>query len=323
MNIRKLLFTLLLTLVISVAASAQGTRLLRHPTVSRDSVAFEYAGDLWVVSRSGRQARRLTSTPGAEIDPHFSPDGSQIAFTGTVAGNTDVYVVPTAGGDPRRLTYHPGLDAVRGWTPDGQRVVFASDRDTAPHAHFRLWTVDIRGTMPEALPMPRAYTGVFSPDGRRLAYEEFSVAMFPPWAQNQASQWRHYRGGRTHPIRVMNVADYSVEQLPWDNSNDTAPMWIGNTVYFLSDRNHTVNLFSYRLDTKVLTQVTRHDDFDIMSASAGPDAIVYEQAGYVYLVDSKTGQSRRLAIDVIGDFPWARPPFNKVAGLSRRAAPCA
>src|SRR5206468_7530870 len=128
MNIRKLLFTLLLTQVISVAVPAQGTRLLRHPTVSRDSVAFEYAGDLWVVSRSGGPARRLTSTPGAEIDPYFSPDGSQIAYTSTVAGNTDVYVVPAAGGDPKRLTYHPGIDRVRGWTPDGRRVIFASVR---------------------------------------------------------------------------------------------------------------------------------------------------------------------------------------------------
>src|SRR5213592_2604948 len=141
MRIRYSILTLLLSLSITSLASAQGTRLLRHPTVSRDSVAFEYAGDLWVVSRSGGQARRLTSTIGAELDPYFSPDGSQIAFTSTVAGNTDVYVVPTAGGDPKRLTYHPGLDRVRGWTPDGRRVIFASDRDTAPHAHFRLWTV--------------------------------------------------------------------------------------------------------------------------------------------------------------------------------------
>lgn len=319
MNTRQLAFALLLFPALCADASAQGTRLLRQPAVSRDLVAFEYASDLWVVARSGGQARRLTATPGVETEPQFSPDGSRIAFTATVAGNTDVYVVPTTGGDPKRLTYHPGLDAVRGWTPDGRRVVFASDRDTAPHAHFRLWTIDLNSGMPEPLPTPRAYTGVFSPDAQRLAYEEFSVAMFPPWAQNQASQWRHYRGGRTHPIRIMKVADYSVEQLPWSNSNDTAPMWVGNTVYFLSDRNHTVNLFSYRLDTKALAQLTRHEDFDIMSASAGPDAIVYEQAGYIHLVDAKTGQSRRLAIEVTGDFPWARPQFKKVAGMIRSA----
>ena len=320
MNIRRLIFASLLLSVISAAASGQGTRLLRRPTVSRDLVAFEYAGDLWVVSRNGGQARRLTATPGVEIDPHFSLDGSQIAFTATVAGNTDVYVVPTAGGNPKRLTYHPGLDAVRGWVPGGRRVVFASDRETAPHAYFRLWTISAEGGLEEPLPMPRAFDGAFSPDGRQLAYEEVPVAFFPPWAQNQSSQWRHYRGGRTHPIRLMTLADYSVEKLPWTNSNDTHPMWAGDTVYLLSDRNHTVNLFAYRLDTKALRQLTRHDDFDIMSASAGPDAIVYEHAGYIHLVDVKTGESRRLKIDVSGDLPWARPQFKGVARMIRNAA---
>jgi tricorn protease len=318
MNIRQLFFALLLCLSIFGAATAQGTRLLRHPTVSRDSVAFEYAGDLWVVSRSGGQARRLTATPGVEIDPYFSPDGSQIAFTATVAGNTDVYVAPATGGDPKRLTYHPGADRVRGWTPDGRRVVFASARASAPQqSYFRLWTIGLESGLPEPLPMPRAFTGVYSPDGRRFAYEEISTAFVPEWYET--SQWRHYRGGRTHPIQIMTLADYSVEKLPWSNSNDTHPMWVGDTVYFLSDRNHTVNLFAYRGDTKKVTQLTHHDDFDIMNASAGPDAIVYEQAGYIHLVDTKTGQARRLNIEVTGDLAWARPQFKKVGGMIRNA----
>ncbi len=170
---RQVIFATILCFSIPFIAAAQGTRLLRHPTVSRDSVAFEYAGDLWVVPRSGGQARRLTSTPGAEIDPYFSPDGSQIAFTATVAGNTDVYVVPTAGGDPKRLTYHPGIDRVRGWTPDGRRVLFASVRNSAPQqSYFRLWTVSVDGGLPEPLPMPRAFSASYSPDSRRVAYQE-------------------------------------------------------------------------------------------------------------------------------------------------------
>ncbi|MGH9882943.1 MAG: protease, partial [Pyrinomonadaceae bacterium] len=280
MNIRLLILALFLCLHVSASVNAQGTRLLRHPTVSRDLVAFEYAGDLWVVSRNGGQARRLTATLGVELDPYFSPDGSQIAFTATVAGNTDVYVVPTSGGEPRRLTYHPGLDRVRGWTPDGRRVVFASARTSAPQqAYFRLWTIGPEGGLPEPLPMPRAFSGVIAPDGRRIAYEEFSTAFIPAW--HEASGWRHYRGGRTHPIHVITLADYSVEKLPWTNSNDTHPMWVGDTIYFLSDRNHTVNLFAYRGTNKQVAQLTRHEDFDIMNASAGPDAIVYEQAGYI------------------------------------------
>src|SRR5215211_5878251 len=142
MHVLKPTFAFLLLLSITVVIHAQGTRLLRHPTVSRDSVAFEYAGDLWVVSRSGGAARRLTSTPSLEIDPYFSPDGSQIAFTATVAGNTDVYVVSASGGDPKRLTYHPALDRVRGWKPDGKSIVFASKRNGAPQeSHMQLWTI--------------------------------------------------------------------------------------------------------------------------------------------------------------------------------------
>jgi tricorn protease len=318
MNLCYLFACLFLCLVTFAPALGQGTRLLRHPTVSRDQIAFEYAGDLWLVSRSGGQARRVTSTQGLEIHPYFSPDGTQIAFSSTIAGNTDVYVVPTSGGNPKRLTYHPGVDRVRGWTPDGRRVVFGSARTSAPQqAYYRLWTIGLDGGLPERLAMPRAFSGTYSPDGRRFAYEEFSTAFIPEWFE--ASQWRHYRGGRTHPISVINLADYSVEKLPWNNSNDTLPMWIGNTIYFLSDRNHTVNLFSYKTDTKQLTQLTQHDDFDIMTASAGPDAIVYEQAGYIHIVDPKTNQSRRLNIEATGDLPWTRPQFKKVVSLIRNS----
>ena len=318
MKVRPLFLGLLLAIALPALVTAQGTRLLRHPSVSRDLVAFAYAGDLWLVARDGGQARRLTSTAGAEMDPYFSPDGSQIAFSATVAGNTDVYIVPTTGGDPRRLTYHPGPDRVRGWTPDGRRVLFASGRVGAPQPYFRLWTIALDGGLPEALPIPRAFSGVYSPDGRRVAHEEFSTAFIPAW--HEASYWKNYRGGRTHPIRVMTLSDHSIEKLPWTNSNDTDPMWIGNTIYFLSDRNGMVNLFSYRTDTKQVAQITRHEDFDVMNASAGADAIVYEQGGYVHLLDPGSGRSRRLNIEVNGDLPWARPQFKRVISMVRSAS---
>ncbi|MDQ3749102.1 MAG: protease, partial [Acidobacteriota bacterium] len=292
--------------------------MLRHPTVSRDLVAFEYAGDLWAVSRNGGTARRLTSTPGVEIDPFFSPDGSQLAFTATVAGNTDVYLMPTAGGDPKRLTFHPASDRVKGWMPDGRGVIFSSVRTSSPlEGYFRLWKVGAEGGEPSPIQLPRAFSGSFSPDGSRLAFEEFSMAMFPVWYET--SYWRHYRGGRTHPISVFNLADNSVEKLPWTNSNDSSPMWVGNTIYFVSDRDFTANLFAYRLDTKQLTKITNHNDFDVMSASAGSDAVVYEQAGYIHLLDTKTGKARQLNIEVIGDLPWTRPQFKKADGMIRNA----
>src|SRR5690242_7291511 len=157
---RKTITILGLALLAGSPLHAQGTRLLRHPAVSKDLVAFQYAGDLWVVSRNGGSARRLTATPGVETEPQFSPDGSLIAYSATVGGNTDVYVVPAAGGEPKRLTYHPGADRVRGWSPDGKRVVFASSRTSAPQqSYLKLFSVSLDGGLPEQLPMPRAFTG--------------------------------------------------------------------------------------------------------------------------------------------------------------------
>ena len=321
-----LCLALIAGLMLSEAAQAQGTRLLRRPAVSRELVAFEYGGDLWTVPRAGGQARRLTSTPSAEIDPWFSPDGTRIAFTATVGGNTDVFVVPVTGGEPTRITFHPSMDAARGWSPDGRRVLYASTRETAPipvaPSIFKLWSVEVgpagaATAAPEALPMPRAFTGSFSSDGRRLAYEEISLGFTAEWAQNQTSLWRNYRGGRTRPIRLITLASNVVEKLPWSNSNDSSPMWVGDTVYFLSDRNGTTNLFSYRVGAKDVTALTRHDGFDVMNASATSDAIVYEQGGDLYLFDLAARQAKRLAIEVAGDFPWARPQLKKVASMVR------
>ena len=311
--------SLLLTVVLAAAAPAQGTRLLRHPAINGNTIAFAYAGDLWVTSRSGGSARRITSTPDVEGDPQFSPDGTMIAFSRSAAGNTDVYVVPTMGGDPRRLTYHPGPDRVRGWTRDGKRVVFASDRVSAPQvAYLRLWTVAADGGFEDVMPMPRAFAGVYSPDGRRFAYEEISTAFIPDWYET--SLWKHYRGGRTQPVRIIDLASNAVEKLPWKNSNDRNAMWVGSMVYFLSDRNGTTNLFSYDGSTKAVKQLTQHENFDVMNASADADAIVYEQAGYIHLFDLKTSQSKQVAVDVVGDFPWSRPQFKRVAALIRDAA---
>lgn len=313
---RQLFLVLVFLFSIVAIIPAQGTRMLRHPSVSRDLIAFEYAGDLWTVSRQGGAARRLTSTPGVEIDPYFSPDGKQIAFTATIAGNIDVYVMSTTGGNPKRLTFHPAADRVKGWTPDGSSVIFSSVRTSSPlEVPIRLWKVGATGGEPSSIQLPRAYSGSFSPDGSRLAFEEFSTTMFPAW--HEISYWRHYRGGRTHPISVFNLTNNTIEKLPWTNSNDSSPMWVGNTIYFVSDRDFTANLFAYRTDTKQLTKTTNHVDFDIMSASAGSDAVVYEQAGYIHLLETKTGKTTQLNIEVTGDLPWTRPQFKKVDSMIR------
>lgn len=317
-RLTRALLILLASLVVS-PASAQGTRLLRHPSVSKDAVVFAHGGDIWVAARSGGDARRLTSTVDVESEPHFSPDGALVAYSATINGNMDVYVVPTAGGDARRLTFHPGNDNVRGWTPDGKAVIFATERTTAPASSFtQLYRVPVEGGLPTALPVPRAWHGALSPDAKSLAYDEIPQNFVPAWYEG--SQWRRYRGGRVHPIRVMTLADHAVTKLPWTDSNDHDPMWIGNTIYFISDRDNVSNLFSYRTDTKAVKKLTNFTDFDVMNASAGPDAIVFEQGGYVHLFDIASGQARRLAITVRGDMPWARTGVRSVASAIRTAA---
>ena len=282
--------------------------------------------------RTGGQARRLTSTPFVETDPHFSPDGSQIAFTATVGGNTDVYVMSAAGGEPTRLTYHPGIDAVRGWSPDGGRVVIASTRDAVPTpgvgAYFRLWTMALDngksaraagrtpGTAADAAGVHRH---VFARWPSHRLRGRRGGASPPSGRRSRAASGVTTAAARTHPIRVIDLADNSVEKLPWTDSNDTAPMWVGDSVYFLSDRGGTTNLFSYDPRTKQVAQLTRHDDFDIMSASAGPDAIVYEQAGTSISSTPRRGRRSASRSRSTADFPWARPQIKKVATMIRSA----
>ncbi len=287
------------------AQSGNSYALLRKPTVSKTQIAFSYGGDLWIVDRNGGDARRLTSDAGIEIDPIFSPDGSMIAFTGEYDGNEDVYVIPAAGGVPKRLTSHPGSDQVAGWTRDGKRILFRSPRGS--YAGFtQLFTVPLTGGLPELIPLPMAVEGSYSPDSSHLAYVPFT---------NFRESWqfqrglKHYRGGTASPIWIAQLSDSSVEKVPRTNSNDSTPMWIGNKVYFLSDRDGPVSLYVYDAGTKQVSLALQSNGLDIKSASAGPDAIVYEQFGSIHIFDPASGKQSAVNIHVTGDFPAVRPHF--------------
>ncbi len=276
--------------------------LLQDPSLSETSIAFTWAGCVWTVPRVGGAARQLT-TGGHEANPVFSPDGSTIAFTGEYDGNVDVFVVPASGGRPRRLTWHPGNDQVVGFTPDGKSVMFRSGRDAYADFH-RLFTVSLEGGLPKPLPMWRAEEGSFSPDGSRFAYV--------PNMQWQKA-WKRYRGGQTTSIQIVRLSDLEVSKVPRENSNDSSPMWIGDTVYFLSDRNGPVTLFAFDTVTSAVREAVPNQGFDVKSASAGPGAIVYQQFGSLHLFDLASGTSRPIEVEVASDVPASRPHFEKVA----------
>ncbi len=296
---------------ISTASHAQEKPLLmRQPAMSRTSIVFSYAGDLWTVSRNGSEASRLTTGVGNEASPQFSPDGTTVAFTGEYDGNVDLYTVPATGGVPKRLTYHPGADGLAGWTPDGKQLLFVSGRSSDSGRFARLFTMPVDGVFPTEVPLPMGYAGSYSPDGTRLAYEPIPRAF---------NAWKRYRGGMASAIWIANLGDSSIEKLPRTDSNDFNAMWIGDKVYFLSDRSGPITLFSYDTKTRRVAQLIQNNGLDIKSASAGPDGIVYEQFGALNIYDLKSGKSKSVNVTINGDMLSLRPKYEKVAARINNA----
>lgn len=277
--------------------------MLQRPAISKDLIVFTYAGDLWRVARSGGDAVRLTNAPGLETGAMFSPDGSTIAFLGQHDGNFDVYTIPSGGGIPRRITHHPGRDEPVAFTPDGRQILFQSTR-TSPSRAAKLFLIDLAGGAASEVPLAMAHWGSFSPDGKRLAYTPLAPAM---------EAWKRYRGGRTSAIWLADLADSSIEKIPRQNSNDYYPLWSGQRVFFLSDRNGPMTLFAYDTKSKQVTEAVRNSGFDYKSASLGPDAIVLDHFDRIEVFDLKSGKVSPVDIRLTGDLPGVRPHFAKAA----------
>jgi tricorn protease len=294
------------------AVDTVDTAFLHEPAISEGRIVFVYADDLWTAKPDGSDVRRLTAHPGAESNPYIAPDGKSVAFTADYDGNRDVFLVPIEGGEPKRLTWHPGPDVVCGFTPEGN-ILFRSSRSVFSNRYQEFFTVGPKGGFPKAVPVPNGFRAAYSPDGKYLAYTPLSEPF---------RQWKNYRGGMASRIWILKLDDLSVEAIPQPEGrcNDTYPAWIGDTVYFLSDRAGEFNLFSFRRGSKEIVQLTHHDDFPIEALSSGAGRLIYEQAGgRLWVLTPSSGEPTRLKIGVAADLTETRPRFVSGAKHIRAA----
>jgi tricorn protease len=300
------IFTLLLIFFLlpslSRGINTIDTRMLTQPAVSADHIAFIYAEDLWVAGLDGSDPHRLTVDEGIESNPVFSPDGKLIAFSAEYDGNIDVFTVPVTGGIPTRLTWHPGTDIVRGFTPNGENVLFISQRNLFTNRYFQLFTVPVSGGYPVQLEIPNAFHACYSPDAQFMAYTPLPDVF---------GQWKNYRGGTISTIWIYSFTDHSVVEVPKPagGCNDSYPRWMGDKVYFLSDRNGEFNLFSYEVKTREVKQLTHFSDFPLLNLSASNDVILFEQAGNLHLYKPELATSHKLTIGIATDLQELRPRY--------------
>lgn len=311
-------FFLLFFFLISFSFALEEARVLRFPAIYKEQVVFTYAGDLYTVPVSGGVARKLTSHIGYECFARFSPDGKYIAFTGEYDGNREVYIIPSEGGIPKRLTYTPVLsrddisdrmgpnNIVMGWTPNGEKIIFRSRMREWNDFNGQLYTVSKNGGLPEQLPLPRSGLCSFSPDGKKLAYNRIF---------REFRTWKRYRGGMADDIWIYDFQTKKIENITNNPALDIIPMWYGDKIYFLSDRdeNARMNLYVYEIPTKKIKKLTDFDDYDIKFPSLGPNSIVFEKGGFIYRFDLKTEEVSKIKIYIADDQITGREEIVKVS----------
>ncbi|HEY3625664.1 MAG TPA: PDZ domain-containing protein [Terracidiphilus sp.] len=294
------------------AGAAAKPHIFQRPALSRELIAFGYAGDLWTVARSGGRATRLTSGVGIESAPVFSPDGKTIAFTGDYDGNTDVFTIPVTGGVPFRVTYHPAPDVAVGWTPDGKNILFRSNRESVSR-YAQLYTVPATGGIAKVLPLPMAYQGQFSPDGKQIAYSPLGPAF--GFSYTSFVSWGNYHGGLASTVWVTTLPELDSVQIPHENASDFNPVFAGGRIYFLSARKGHVTIFRYDSASKKspVTEALPNDGPDIRSLAGEGGTLVYDRLGDIYLYDTASGTSHVVPIDIDADLPEVRPKIESVA----------
>lgn len=294
---------------LALSVRAEPTRLLGQPAVSADRLAFVYAGDIWLSRRDGSEPRRLTSHAAEENSPSFSPDGTMLAFAANYGGNLDVYAIPTAGGQPERLTWHPGGDRPTGWTADGGAVTFVSARETDHGRSGQLYHASLDGGLPTKRMDARIYRGVYDDTDSRLAYIVHGSAYNGLFGGT--SGWKGYRGGTTPEILIMDFDADSVVTVPGAGATNFNPIWLGGSLYFISDReNEIFNLYRYGPESGRLDKVSREDTWDVRAADGHGSAIVYEAGGRLFELDTANGRTREIVVDISPDLPQLRPQWK-------------
>ena len=278
-----------------------------QPAISKDHIAFVYAGDIWVSNKDGSSPRRLTTDSADEDHPHFSPDGKWIAFSANYDNNRDVYKISVKGGQPTRLTWHPGADQVNGWSANGLRILFTSRREMRQGRSAQAWEVLSTGGLPMKVMDAVVQMASWAGDGKTLAYQPYNVA------HRGSSGWRNHRGGTTPPIWILEPGGNSYEEIPHVNASDTNPLWVGNDVYFLSDRDNVRNLHQYNAETKAVSQLTHEKLWDILSADSYKNEIIYDAGGELKIVNT-AGNTQRLSITINPDLPELRTQWKNVMG---------
>ncbi|HKL34072.1 MAG TPA: PDZ domain-containing protein [Tangfeifania sp.] len=291
---KNLLLILTALFFVNLTSAQINAKLMRYMDVSDSQIVFVYGGDIWVVDKNGGTALSVTSSPGEESWPRFSPDGKSIAFTAQYNGNSDVFVMPVTGGIPTRVTFNAFSDRLIDWHPDGKKLLFASSREMGARGLSEFFMVEKDGGFPEKLPVPYGELASFSPDGKKLAYITKITENYP---------FKRYRGGLTSDIIIYDFEKQATERITENKANDGKPVWAGNKIYFLSDRgkNMRLNIWEYDTNSKAKKQVTFFEDFDISFISGGPEEIVFEMGGDLYLMDLVSQNYRKTDINVVSD----------------------
>lgn len=319
---KKLILSIFVLAGAPMLLSAAGeARLLRFPATNGNEIVFSYAGDLYKVPASGGEAQRLTSHVGYEMFPRFSPDGKTIAFTGQYDGNTEVYTMPATGGEPLRITYTATNsrddlgdrmgpnNIVMTWTPDGQRIVYRNR--ISDGFSGKLFTVDKEGGLSEVIPLPEGGFCSYSPDGKQLAYNR---------VMREFRTWKYYKGGMADDIWVYNPNSKTVENITNNVAQDIFPMWIGDEIFFLSDRDRIMNIFVYNTKTKQTAKVTDFTEYDVKFPSASGNTIVFENGGYIYKMDAATRKAEKVNITLASDNIYARTDLKDGANYVTAAS---